>query len=1007
MKILKIEFQNINSLKGPHQVDFSVPPFTASSLFAITGPTGSGKSTLLDVICLALFNQIPRLGKISKNEILNKGALLTRNQKEAYARVTYESKTGTYASYWSISTNRNNNLRDYEMQLFDLSTDKAMDLKKSDVPGKNEELIGLNYDQFIKSVLLAQGEFAQFLRARKDERGALLEKITGTGIYRQLGIQAFLKKKEVTAAIEKEQQEISLLNSQLLEKEARANLSTAVRESSLQSDELEKKVKSLEESLQLKKEIQEQLNGIKASREKKESAEQVLDHFQKEQGLQLKAHENLQKVGEDLRRWQLLRTARQELFKEIEILREREGANSNRMQHCLEEIRQFLKDPVAPNSIEKSLQNFSTRVMNLQKKRDDKISSYRALQKEFNSEVREVPYELNGNLKEAQSELGQMKARLQQEITLLKPALVDLHLEKPESEKNRLRTELEKARKAEQAVQKILLLKEELNRIIKEKEVIKPELSELPEKIKLEQVRKVSLKQKVQNLHLERENIQLRKSLESHRAHLEEGKPCPLCGSLDHPYAFDLPPQKDHLKEEIRSAEKLLDQKNTEVSSLQTRLEYHQRRLQELLNKEKETEIQLQSEKNQFEKEFQQKFTAEREFWSKKVELLDKKMQAMDSFELKNRRLQAIAAGLPLLSELDQVTKEGKEIKKNLDVLYSGENVHSDCHDFQNRWSGIQHEKKNLENRIHEVQEKQLLKSTELEKLEKSLLPEVEKIGCRDLPEALAQLLPEDKAAEFRKKKEELCAEIARNEAAVKTLESQLHNLQKRDNEKTTEDIRKELEKSQERYKELKTTCESLRRKLMNDQETRDRIKKIESELEDKKTHTRRWEILNQLIGDSNGKKFNDFAQDLSLTQLLKLANHRMKDLSDRYILDKPVDGEDDSLVAIDEHMGGQRRSVKTLSGGETFILSLSMALALSDLASKNVEINSLFIDEGFGTLDPETLDQTLDTLEKLQAETSKTIGIISHVDSLKERIATQIRLQRNGQGYSSLSISG
>jgi exonuclease SbcC len=130
-----------------------------------------------------------------------------------------------------------------------------------------------------------------------------------------------------------------------------------------------------------------------------------------------------------------------------------------------------------------------------------------------------------------------------------------------------------------------------------------------------------------------------------------------------------------------------------------------------------------------------------------------------------------------------------------------------------------------------------------------------------------------------------------------------------------------------------------------------------------------------------------------------------MKDLSDRYKIDKPGPDEDDGLVAIDEHMGGQRRSVKTLSGGETFILSLSMALALSDLASKNVEINSLFIDEGFGSLDSETLDQTLDSLEKLQAESSKTIGIISHVDSLKERIATQIKLKRNGQGYSSLEV--
>lgn len=135
------------------------------------------------------------------------------------------------------------------------------------------------------------------------------------------------------------------------------------------------------------------------------------------------------------------------------------------------------------------------------------------------------------------------------------------------------------------------------------------------------------------------------------------------------------------------------------------------------------------------------------------------------------------------------------------------------------------------------------------------------------------------------------------------------------------------------------------------------------------------------------------------------MANKRLTLLTDRYKIDKALEGEDDGLIAIDAHMGGQRRSVKTLSGGETFIMSLALALALSDFASRNIEINSLFIDEGFGTLDPETLDQTLDTLEVLQAKSSKMIGIISHVSSLKERIATQIQLTQNGQGYSAIKV--
>ena len=96
---------------------------------------------------------------------------------------------------------------------------------------------------------------------------------------------------------------------------------------------------------------------------------------------------------------------------------------------------------------------------------------------------------------------------------------------------------------------------------------------------------------------------------------------------------------------------------------------------------------------------------------------------------------------------------------------------------------------------------------------------------------------------------------------------------------------------------------------------------------------------------------------------------------------------------------------MRTLSGGETFIVSLALALALSDLASKNVKIESLYIDEGFGSLDPEALDVAISTLEQLQVESNKTIGIISHVDSLKERIETQIQLEKNSSGFSKIII--
>ena len=163
------------------------------------------------------------------------------------------------------------------------------------------------------------------------------------------------------------------------------------------------------------------------------------------------------------------------------------------------------------------------------------------------------------------------------------------------------------------------------------------------------------------------------------------------------------------------------------------------------------------------------------------------------------------------------------------------------------------------------------------------------------------------------------------------------------------------------------------------------------------------WSKMNALIGDSAGKKFSNFVQDLTLKQLIEYGNERLKGFSDRYLLE--VENEAENLKVIDTYMGNTQRAVSSLSGGETFKLSLALAFGLSDLAAKNVNIESLFIDEGFGTLDPESLDQAITILENMQNTTNKSIGIISHVGELKDRIGTKIKLVRSGAGYSSIEI--
>ena len=450
MKILKIEFQNINSLKGKHEIDFSKAPFTVRPLFAITGPTGSGKSTILDVISLALFNMVPRLGKISKNDIINKGALLTRNQKEAYAKVTYQAKKGIYASQWSISTNRNNNLRDYEMYLYDLATEKPLDYKKSDVPSKNEELIGLNYNQFIKSVLLAQGDFAQFLKAKKDERGELLEKITGTGIYRQVGIKAYQKFKKVNAEIEDRQREINVLQKDLLEEEVLQELTTALTQKSGMCEPLEKETRELERLKELKKNISSQQEQIAAQEKLQLNATQNLIDFEKEKGEKLKQHEQVQGFAGDLRKWQNLDAGCREIKEELTRHARSVEENRTGITRCLDNISSFLKKEPATGEIESSLQDFSRNVRKLQQQRDEKLSHYRNLQERFDLELREVQFKLNGDLKTEELKLKQMKAAGEHRLQELQDQLKEIDLNKLEAERSRLRELLQQGRKAQQ-----------------------------------------------------------------------------------------------------------------------------------------------------------------------------------------------------------------------------------------------------------------------------------------------------------------------------------------------------------------------------------------------------------------------------------------------------------------------------------------------------------------------------------------------------------------------------
>lgn len=183
------------------------------------------------------------------------------------------------------------------------------------------------------------------------------------------------------------------------------------------------------------------------------------------------------------------------------------------------------------------------------------------------------------------------------------------------------------------------------------------------------------------------------------------------------------------------------------------------------------------------------------------------------------------------------------------------------------------------------------------------------------------------------------------------------------------------------------------------------RYEKLKKEAENQSDVVRKWTSLNDLIGSAQGDKFRKYAQSITLVLLVDLANQHLRQFSDRYLLHK-MEGDNLEIEIVDAYQANITRSVKTLSGGESFLVSLSLALGLSDFSAGKMPISSLFIDEGFGTLDVDTLDLALSALENLQAG-SKSIGIISHVSELKERISTQIQVHKKTGGNSDIAIVG
>jgi len=214
--------------------------------------------------------------------------------------------------------------------------------------------------------------------------------------------------------------------------------------------------------------------------------------------------------------------------------------------------------------------------------------------------------------------------------------------------------------------------------------------------------------------------------------------------------------------------------------------------------------------------------------------------------------------------------------------------------------------------------------------------------------------------------------------------------------------VDEQLTHQQQKFATINEQLGQLKGRLAENEKRELAISKIKTQIDALHEEIQTYGYLDELIGSSDGKKFRKFAQGLTLDNLIYLANLQLVDFDGRYEL-KRKDNQSLDMVVVDRWQGDTERDTRTLSGGESFLVSLALALGLSDLVSQEISIDSLFLDEGFGTLDSDTLDTALDVLDTLNAK-GKMIGVISHVEAMKQRIPLQIKItKQSGLGISTL----
>lgn len=997
MKLKRLAIHNIASIADA-TIDFGGEILSSEPIFLICGETGSGKTMILDSICLALYNDTPRLKQASRSENYTEtnGATITLNSPvqylrkgtgEAFVELDFEAGESLYTARWSVARAHrkpDGNLQQIKWELEDHANKVFM--KGSEA----ESVIGLSFDEFRRTVMLAQGDFTAFLKSKDDEKSRILEKITGTGIYREIGKRISDNFKQTGMALNAKQDAIGSIRESLMDEEAEKAM----------EEELARLVKDAEG----KRAVRESLERLRNTWNRKAEAEA-------ERALHRKSLEDAE-------------------------------AEYSRLSGGLE----FAED-VHRNDI-KALAALGEKISG--------ESAHEAMYRDAALIIKDLNT-ISGNResvrkkKEEAEALKAKRASIESELAS-KTALVKADEDGCKKILDMIR--ILSAKRDSIGPDKMRALKELLEKIETLQEnaaKLTASVSETEGKIGVCRAREKELSYawEASRKHFEATDLLYGRMKETDeqwarnaRAALRVGDICPVCGHeipsqeyldsiSDEHFRSILAPVRQELDKAREETDRLyreLTAKTSEAKALEGILSGYRDELakagsllEESLKRKAEggfAEMSVEqvrgaiSEADALTREIEGLNSRLSGLSAKVVagkEAIGKLSTSIESFKAKTDSLMAAAEETvkqtdELAASLDgRITIPGW--KENWEANPSG--FVKSLSDASARYIKETGEVSVLTARIDKVAETVGLMAS----IRDSII--AKDVRFKDLPAGKREKVAEQPAlwSALNERVASAIAGIASAESrtaacteAISELEASLAEIYP-DGISSGMVPSAMLGKVTEEASELDRSIGSMKRQLETNRSNRLKYARDMEEIVKLKEAYDRWKALNDVFGKKDGEYFQKIAQGYIMNDILGRANEFLRDMTKRYVLESQPGSL--GITIRDMEQGGVIRSTSTISGGEGFIISLALALGLSSMeAGGNVTSDILFIDEGFGTLSDGYLDTVTETLQRLNEKGGRKVGIISHVKELRERIGAKITVTKTSPTESSVTVT-